>query len=205
MTLPSLMLQKPHTKSKTHVHISCLQRRLSLWEKGDIWNLIKEGRALQKSLARSRPPTRDTAHHASTSHRFSKVMMEGRVRDALKLLSDNSDSGLLSLNQVVDEVSRKTVREVLEDKHPDPNPVHPDVLLGDTDDNSFHPTIFVSLTAESIRAAALHTQGAAGPSGLDALSWRRLCTYCLWAKVQRPLCSPSKSCSKNLNHAYRSI
>ena len=107
MTLPSLMLQKPHAKSKTHDHISSLQRRLSLWEKGDIWNLIKEGRALQKSLARSRPPTRDTAHHASTARRFSKMMMEGRVRGALKLLSDNSDSGLLSLNQVVDEVSGK--------------------------------------------------------------------------------------------------
>ena len=36
ITLPSLMLQKPHAKSKTHDHISCLQRRLSLWEKGDI-------------------------------------------------------------------------------------------------------------------------------------------------------------------------
>ena len=32
MTLPSLMLQKPHAKSKTHDHISCLQCRLSLWE-----------------------------------------------------------------------------------------------------------------------------------------------------------------------------
>ena len=104
------------------------------------------------------------------------MMMEGRVRGALKLLSDNSGTDLLSLNQVVDEVSGKTVREVLEDKHPDPNPVHPDVFLGDTDENSFHPTIFVSLTAESIWAAALHTQCAAGPSGLDALSWRRLCT-----------------------------
>ena len=29
--------------------------------------------------------------------------------------------------------------------------------------------------------------------------------YCLWTKVQQPLCSPSKSSSKNLNHIYRSI
>ena len=85
------------------------------------------------------------------------MMMDGRVRGALKLLSDDSDTDLLSLNHVVDEVSGKTVREVLEDKHPDLNPVHPDVLLGDTDDNSFHPTLFVPLTAESLRAAPLHT------------------------------------------------
>ena len=94
MTLPSLMLQKPqNAKSKTHDHISCLQRRLSLWEKGDIFNLIKEGRALQRPLARSQPPTRNTADHASIARRFSEMMMEGRVRGALKLLSDDSDTG----------------------------------------------------------------------------------------------------------------
>ena len=42
MTLPSLTLQKPHAKSKTHEHISCLWRRLSLWEKGDIPNFKEE-------------------------------------------------------------------------------------------------------------------------------------------------------------------
>jgi len=41
MTLPSLMLQKAHAKSKTHEHISCLRRRLSLWEKGDISILLE--------------------------------------------------------------------------------------------------------------------------------------------------------------------
>ena len=34
---------------------------------------------------------------------------------------------------------------------------------------SFHPAIFDNITGESIQAAAFHTQGAAGPSGLDAL------------------------------------
>ena len=38
----------------------------------------------------------------------------------------------------------------------------------------FHPAIFENITGEVIRAAALHMQGAAEPSGLDALSWRRL-------------------------------
>ena len=60
------------------------------------------------------------------------MMMEGRVRGALKLLSDDSGTGLLSLNETVDEVSGKTVREVLEDKHPDPRPVHPDVIVTQT-------------------------------------------------------------------------
>ena len=114
MTLPSLVLQKPHAKSKTREHASCLQRRLSLWEKGDISNLLKEGRALQKSLVSSQPPKRGTSDESSTARKFSKMMMEGRVRAALKLLSDKSDTGLLGLNETVDENSGKTVRDVLE-------------------------------------------------------------------------------------------
>ena len=35
---------------------------------------------------------------------------------------------------------------------------------------------FDSLDGASIRSAALHTNGSAGPSGLDALGWRHLCT-----------------------------
>ena len=40
----------------------------------------------------------------------------------------------------------------------------------------FHPVIFDALDGALIRGVALRTQGAAGPSGLDAFSWRRLCT-----------------------------
>ena len=175
MTLPSLLLQKTHAKTKTHDHISCLQRRLNLWQKGDIFNLLKEGRALQKSLVTSIPPKRDTADDALTAHKFSNMMMEGRVRAALKFLSGDSHTGLLNLDQTID-VSGKTVRDILEDKHPDSEPVHPEALLDDAGDDNFHPAIFDNITADSILTAALHTQGAAGPSGLDALQWRRLCT-----------------------------
>ena len=39
-----------------------------------------------------------------------------------------------------------------------------------------HPVIFESIDAGVIRSAALHTTGSAGPSGIDAHGWRRLCT-----------------------------
>ena len=200
MTLPSLMLQKPHAKSKTHDHISCLRRRLSLWEKGDILNLLKEGRALQKSLARSQPPKRDTADDTSAARKFSRMMMEGRVRAALKLLSDNSNTGLLSLDETIDDTSGKTVRDVLEEKHPDPKPAHPETLLGDADNDSFHPAIFDNITAESIRAAALHTQGAAGPSGLDALSWRRSCTA--FGQKSNDLCAALAAVARRISTTF---
>ena len=90
--------------------------------------------------------------------------MEGRIRAALNILSDNSDTGLLSLDDIVDDASGKTVRDVLEDK--DPRPAHCCLI----EVMSFHPAIFDGITGESIRSAALHTQGAAGSSVLDALT-----------------------------------
>ena len=36
--------------------------------------------------------------------------------------------------------------------------------------------MFDRLTGDLIKLAAFHTQGAAGPSGVDAYSWRRLCS-----------------------------
>ena len=50
MTMPTLLLQKPHAKSKTRDHITCLKRRLELWEKGDLAKLLKEGKSIQNHL-----------------------------------------------------------------------------------------------------------------------------------------------------------
>ena len=63
-------------------------------------------------------------------------------------------------------IHQERLPEMLENTDPRP---------GD-DNDSFHPAIFDDITSESIRAAALHTHGAAGPSELDELSWRRRCT-----------------------------
>ena len=39
-----------------------------------------------------------------------------------------------------------------------------------------NPMTFEGLGADAIRQAALHTKAAAGPSGLDAYAWIRLCS-----------------------------
>ena len=49
-----------------------------------------------------------------------------------------------------------------------------------------HPVIFDSIQAKTIRSAALHTNGAAGPSGIDARGWRRLC--CSFKSASDDLC-----------------
>ena len=128
------------------------------------------------------------------------MMMEGRVRAALRLLSNNSDKGLLSLNDTVDDTSGSTVRDVLEEKHPRPGPVHPEALVEDRDDDNFHPVIYDGITAESIRTAALQTQGAAGPSGLDALNWRRLCTA--FGQKSNDLCTAVAAVARRISTTF---
>jgi len=97
-------------------------------------------------------------------------MVQGKIRAALQLLTDQS-KGVLQLNDVIpsntsDSVS---VRDILERKHPPGHPAQPDIILqGDNISPVIHPVVFDSLDATRIRTAALHTDGAAGPSGIDA-------------------------------------
>ena len=43
MTMPALLLQRPHRSAKTKKHSICLQRRLISWKQGDIDALLHEG------------------------------------------------------------------------------------------------------------------------------------------------------------------
>ena len=67
----------------------------------------------------------------------------------------------------------KEVEATLRKLHPQPEPVSDDVLCRGTPP-TFSPTIFDELNGDSIRKAALRTQGAAGISGGDADHWRRM-------------------------------
>ena len=150
MTMPALVLQKPNAKSKTQDHISCLHRRLALWEKGEIAELLKEGKAIQRSL-QVKPLRWESEDEAKTARKFSKLMMEGKVMAALRLLNNQAQTVLLRLDQVLEEGSStagRTVSEILEEKHSDASPVHADAILSDKPTNAiFHPTLFNAITA----------------------------------------------------------
>ena len=67
------------------------------------------------------------------------------------------------------------MRDILTDKHPPYQPASLDAILND-EIPELHNVVVDSLDYKRIKCAALRTSGAAGPSGLDALAWRRLCT-----------------------------
>ena len=94
-------------------------------------------------------------------------MFQGKTKAAIHLLTEETKGGVLRLCDHVD--THKTVRDVLKDKHPSSQPAHPDSVIED-DPPYFHPILLESIDPSLMKSAALRTSGAAGPSGLDAVS-----------------------------------
>jgi hypothetical protein len=86
MVMPALLLQKPHPRSKAKDHVLHLERRLQLWRKGELKELLLEGRTIQHQINRRKSPK----HQEDTARIFAKLMMEGEVRAALRILTDSS-------------------------------------------------------------------------------------------------------------------
>ena len=195
----ALLLQKPHGKSKTRDHVTALERRLKAWKAGDITGLMREASTIQCHLPVQRNET-DTEQEERLARMFSRLVMEGKMNTALRYLSDNYQGGLLSLDERL-EPSGQTVREILGEKHPSPREVNTEALLSTEDVSSnVHPVLFESITGDSIRTAALRTQDAAGPSGVDAAGWRRILSS--FHQQSKDLCSAIASVARRLCTEY---
>lgn len=172
MVMPLLLLQKPSMGSKSIEHAKCLERRLALWKAGDLNALLFEGRTIQQHLLH-RSARRNSP--GSLPLTFSKLMTTGKVHSALRLLDNCQGGGPLPLEVKVD--GELTVRDVLISKHPPSRQPPASALLTESEQRPpVHPVLFDSIKGSSIRTAVLATQGGAGPSGVDAAGWRRLCT-----------------------------
>ena len=108
-------------------------------------------------------------------------MLEGKVRAALRYLSDHVKNGVLSLDDTLDSDESEDLDNAL-------------LLQGPIEE--VNAIIFDQLDATAIRNAALHTQGAAGVSGLDAIGWRRLC--CSFKGASHDLCNAIASLARRL-------
>ena len=78
-----------------------------------------------------------------------------------------------------------SVKEILIEKYPFGREAAVECLLepGCIDAPCYDPILFEQLTGDLIKWAALRTQGAAGPSGVDAYAWRRMCSSFVCASV----------------------
>ena len=196
MTMPSLLLQKPDITSKAKDHVKCLERRLHQWFSGDIAGLLSEGRIIQNRLSQKAP--KDHTREERKTRAFANLMFQGKVRAALRLLPEQASPGILSLDQ---EVDGTPVRDILKDKHPPAQPAHPNTLLPQsTCTTDYHPVIFEKVNGDLIRSVALQTHGSAGPSGVDAAGWRRMCTS--FQGASNDLCEALAAMTKRISTAH---
>ena len=162
MIMPALLLQKSFKKSSSKQHTEYLNSRMNLWEKGDIDEILKESRAIQKKMKQILNKYDNSEQLTKT---FSKLMFQGKVHAALRLLDKESSLGVASLND-------KTMED-LRNLHPKAEPANNETLLpGEVP--YFDPVIFCNIDEAAIATAATRTKGGAGPSGLDADGWRRI-------------------------------
>lgn len=145
--MPALLLQKPSFKSTSKQHFLSLSRRFQLWEVGD----FKHPKGMnEKKLARML---------------IAKLVLEGKIKAAMKLLDQQNSRGVLLLSQ-------NTIDELME-KRPDARKTDP-TLLVDGNPPFVDHVMFEDITEFIISEAALKTKGSNGPSGLDADGWRRI-------------------------------
>ena len=172
MALPALVLQKPFRESRSKDHSKCLERRLKHWEAGQFMDLFNEAESIQARLVRTSSIL--SQNSKPISRKFAELMMVGKVKTAVRMLTrDNQSVGTLPLNKDIDG---KSVRDILREKHPPAQALNPEAVFPPASPSTIpHSVIFDEIDGISILKSALHTEGSAGPSGLDAYLWRRMC------------------------------
>lgn len=139
--------------------------------------------------------------HEDTARIFAKFIMEGKVRAALRILTDSNGSGILPLDKVVDEDTLETVCDVLLKKHPPKQPRKLSSLIEpDSPPPEPHPVMFQVINGQLIRSTVLKMDVAAGPSGLDAAAWKRMCTS--FRMVSADICESLAGMARQLCSEY---
>ena len=119
MIMPCLLLQKPSKYSKAKDHIKALERRLKLWTDGHLAELLKGGETIQSSLKHVDGPKTI----AQLSKKFVEQMQKGNVDSAIKLITNNMQTGIPPLTD--------TTLKLFKQKHPKSAPTTEGVLLPD--------------------------------------------------------------------------
>ena len=161
MVLPALILQKSSANSKAKDHCIKVEQRMKMWNDGKIATLVKEGKIIQQKLQSTKKKTVEDQAKV-----FAKLMMQGKVTAALKLLGE-FDCGVHTIN--------KDILNALQEKHPKPATIEKDTLLYGPI-NDIPANYFDHIDEIMVSKAASLTRGASGPSHLDADHYRHILT-----------------------------
>ena len=178
-----LLLQKPSKKSKTRDHVRCLVERLVLWQTGNLEDLLRKGRVIQKKLLSSKHIEPD-----NTDKIFCRLMLQGKVSAALRWIGDHKSSVHICTTEIIAK---------LKCLHPSSKKSSNTATLNGPIDKVEGET-YESIDADVIQQCIKRISGAAGPSGADAELWLRI--HCTKQLSKRPaeLCEAVADLAKKL-------
>ena len=152
MVLLTLILQELSTTSKIKEHSAAIERRLNLWRQGDFDLLLKEVRFIQGKFVNSKKAR--TVENISKV--FARLVFQGNLSAAIKLLDSESSTGLLNLTP--------EVLDGLKGKHTESADIGDESLLYGPID--YIPRgVFDLIDEKMIFDDATKIKGSAGPSG----------------------------------------
>jgi hypothetical protein len=189
-----LMLQKPARRSKAGDHKRYLAKRLQWWKDGNISELLAEDDEIQKRMQSSKRNEKE-----STLRGFTRLMAEGKVKQALKLFdADNEITGIHTLNE--------RVQHLLREKHPESEEVNPDAII-QGEAPQVQGVIFEEIGAAAIQSAAKNVHGSGGPTHADADLWKHVLCSKRFGKLSDDLASEiaiatRRLCVEDVPHPY---
>ena len=188
-----LMLQKPAARSKTKDHVRYLQKRLALWKEGRLSEIVSECEEIQRRMKKSKRKE-DTVNRG-----FTRLMLTGKVKQALKLVDAESDiTGVHSMDD--------HIRRTLQEKHPPGEQPQQDVLdRGDIP--LVEEVIFESIDSTSVQKVAKSTSGSGGPTRIDAETWKHLLCSKAFGKLSDDLAEEiavlaRRICTEDIPHNH---
>jgi hypothetical protein len=181
----TVILQSNRMVMKGSAISSLIERRLDMWERGEYTELVKEAERCNREyivMSRKKRAGRSTTAH--TASIFNKLLLQGKSSEAIRLLSDQGQTGhVLKAHEEIEVKGRKTtVQAVLEEKHPAGKMPHKDALLPrpvnpQTGVQELPAMVNVQVTPAHVEKIGRKLKGGAGPGGTDAAVWQHLLLY----------------------------
>lgn len=159
-----ILQRDPAVRTTKDVKI-LVKRRMENWSQEKYDSLLQETKRVSNRISQRVTAARDN-QNGCVSATFARMMMSGKVRQAMRWLTKRTAGGVLHPD---DEVQGKKVLEVLKSKHPSSKPHCEDAQI-EADYVPDFEDVFI--TADVIEKTARRIQGSAGPSGTDSDHWQ---------------------------------
>ena len=172
-----LILQREALVSKSADVRRLIGKRLEMWEDGLYDALMHDAERCDRTFGHGNNARRQEQECAHTERIFHRLMIEGKVRSAVRWITERERGGLLKATDVTTakdshgQNAEMSVLEALRLKHPepaDPGVSQPAFLPYPAPP----PMVDLDITGGHIKTVARWLRGGAGPGGSDSSAWQ---------------------------------